>query len=84
MNCLCEKSKLIYSDHTTGYIDIEWCPRCGRVVLTDQDETTVFIPTVSSQPVIEADAEIRGMCPVCGRALVMGVCETECGHVHTA
>jgi len=33
----------------------------------------------ASQPDVQADAEIRGMCPVCGRALVMGVCETGCG-----
>lgn len=55
MSCLCEKSQVIYSDHITGYVDIEWCPRCGRVVLTDEDEKTLFVPTVASQPLNSAE-----------------------------
>ena len=45
MNCRCKtKMELIYSNHYDSYIDIYWCPKCGCLYKTDEDDEEDRIP----------------------------------------
>ena len=42
--CFCVNTQIIYSDHQTTYIDIEWCPECGTVRVYYEDDVQIYRP----------------------------------------
>ena len=55
MECNCTKMSLIYSDHTTGYIDILWCSKCGSLQFNYEDDQQFREPENKSTPRAEGE-----------------------------
>ncbi len=48
MKCKCEtKMNHVFSDHYTAYVDMYWCPICGRLLHTDRDAKTFMTPIIT-------------------------------------
>lgn len=64
--------------------EVGYCKKMGRA-LESLEPIPDWCPLEhASQPPVQVDAEHDAVCPKCGAALILGVCETGCGYIRTA